>query len=220
MTTSRMALLLSFSVGVVAIGTYSLLHLHTPTLPTAQSGAARCVAPNNRAIRFPDSAALKAGRYTLTLVADSGAPPQATTSGTLWLWRTSTHDRSPRNGQRATTPDTVHAPFFGATTIDYAPVNAPVAIIGDDAEPAPDSRDPVYPGVLVLKGGVPGDSEAARYTILVSTVTNRRDGLMVEDGTGIALSVRARRDSTFVGDWSEWGILRGGYGHFCVTPID
>jgi len=172
-----------------------------------------CSAPEHPA-SFHDS--LRAGGYTLTLVATEGTKRGERVSGQLWLWRTSPRDSSTRTGKVAVKVDTAAAPFYGATDLQFAVVAAPVYSDGSEAEPAPDSRDPVYPGVLVLAGN-PHDSMAALATLLISTVSNRRDGVWTLDGAGIALRIRSS-GGQLKGDWKEWGIVYNGRGYFCLAP--
>jgi hypothetical protein len=162
---------------------------------------------------------LKAGEYTLTLFATDGPKKGRQVSGQLWLWHTSATDSSPRTGKRAVDTDTVRMPFYGATRLNFEAVGAPVFRPGSsDPTPAADSRDPVYPGVVVFAGNEPGDSVPASATLVIGSLSNMRDGLEGLDGAGIGLWVRSADNHKLVGDWSEWGIVRGGRGYFCLVP--
>jgi hypothetical protein len=203
----------------ISVRHHATFWLLIPTLSSVTLSAQRAHCPRLPPQGATDRISLRAGRYQLTLAADSGAPPSSSTTGVVTLWATTPRDSSARTGIVAVGTDTSKTPFYGSVSMDFKPVHAPVMEQGGDVEPAPESRDPVYPGVLVFAGAEPVAHNSARYTILISTVSNLRDGRIVADGLGIGLWARRSVDSTFYGDWSEWGIVAGGRGHFCLTAI-
>jgi hypothetical protein len=196
---------------------------HVETAAPVASGSPHapewhCAPPPRQPSTTPGTT-LKAGEFSLTLVATEGPQRDSSVSGPLWLWPTSVSDSSPRTGKRAVATDTLRTPFYGATDVNFDAVGAPVFRHGpSDPTPSPDSRDPVYPGVLVFAGNRPGNSVGASATLVIGTLSNMRDGLISGDGEGIGLWVRAFDENAFVGDWSEWGIVRGGRGYFCLVP--
>src|SRR5687768_2132432 len=103
------------------------------------TGARSCVAVSD-SLRTPPDARLRPGTYTLTMVATSGSKTGATIVGTLWLWRTSPNDRSPRTGELPERNDTLATPFYGATNADLR--EAGVAIEEAPYLTPPASRDP------------------------------------------------------------------------------
>ena len=163
-----------------------------------------------------DVALVRPGTYKLILVATSGRNQGASAEGELSLRPTSASDRSPRTGQVAQDENLAEVPFYGWAELDFLAVGASVgnASAGD---PAPNSRDPVFPGVLVRlvswMQGYPRDTPV----LLISTVSNRRDDVLATDGGGIGLWVRRLGETSFAGEWSRWGIVISGSGYFCAT---
>ena len=152
---------------------------------------------------------LTAGSYTLTMVATQGRRAGAEASGSLILRRTTLGDTSPRTGERPVRSPH-DEPLVGWSDLDFRSVGAPV-FPSDTLAPRPTSQDPVYPGVLVLRQGVRDE----RFVLLIGTLTNRRADRGWHDGAGIELAPRRFGERT-VGTWSEWGIVRGGRGFFCL----
>ena len=160
---------------------------------------------------------VQAGNYRLTLVATEGPKKGARTAGQLALWRTTAEDRS-SSGERAVQTDTLRQPLYGAVQLAFDSVAAPVGPETAEA-PDPSSRDPVHPGVLVFVDRPPSDSTRAAIVLTIATVSNRRDGVEVLDGTGIGLWVDRGDETGFTGRWKEWGLLKGGRGYFCARRV-
>jgi hypothetical protein len=171
----------------------------------------------------PSRIRLDRGEYRLTLVGAAGRWKSRSTTGRLWLWPTSSMDRSPRTGQVAV-GDTAKTPFYGAVEkLDFEKVGAPVS---DDAGTTPaSSRDPVFPGVLVLTDAP--EHEATndgvvtldQVVLTIGTVSNERTELDVTDGAGIGLWVRHADSTGFSGTWDNWGIVVGGNGYYCAVRV-
>lgn len=174
--------------------------------------AARCAAPLVSAALLGE-ARISPGRYVLTLATEAAAPP-ARASVPLVLRATSSEDRSP-DGRRPDERDDPNRDYlYGATSLDFARVGAPVLRLrGDTITPLPTSLDPMRPGVLV--------SVSNRGTILtVGTLSNLRDNHDLLDGAGIALTVTRISADTVSGVWDGWGILSSRTGFFCAVRTD
>jgi hypothetical protein len=89
-------------------------------------------------------------------------------------------------------------------------------------EPAADSQDPVYPGLLVQKvpygAKGPFTGKDLVPVILVATVGNLRNGESWTDGCGFAMYLLARDGACYTGAWSEWGLRKDGRGSFRLCP--
>jgi hypothetical protein len=160
-----------------------------------------------------DSALLKPGTYKLVVVATSGRKQGASAEGELNLRPTSPSDRSPRTGQIAQDTNLAEAPLYGWAELDFLAVDAPVG------NALASSRDPVFPGVLVRLISWQEGYPAKTPVLLVSTVSNRRDDMILLDGGGIGLWVRRLSEGSFAGEWSGWGIAISGTGYFCATLV-
>ena len=196
---------------------FFLLALLAPCAASAQSAPACVALPDSR--RAPASIKLGRGLYRLILVASRGTRAGHASSGTLELWPpSSTRDRSTRRPAERPPADTGATPFYGATTVDFADIGAPVSARGDEWVPAPSSRDPLHPGVLVLASRTPGGSQSPTM-LVIGTVSNRRvaGGPLGLDGEGIYLAIRRQRGDTISGYWGGYGRRVSGSGHFCLV---
>ena len=158
---------------------------------------------------------LSVGNYELTLVTTSGLKAGSAATGSLWLARTSLSDSSPVTGRRPARSGRRGVPYYGAVELDFERLGAPV-FRNDTLVPPPESRDPVRPGVVVLVQNWQTDTLPRTLVLVIGSLTNRRDEEGWADGPGIGLWVRATKDRDFSGTWSEFGIIRGGQGHFCA----
>jgi hypothetical protein len=151
----------------------------------------------------------------LASAADMGSRAGKQAFGYLELRDVRTDDRSPRTGEIAVPKADTQA--CGWTDADFEYVGAPMCQKGSD--PAPSSRDPVYPGI-VLKGRASaaptGDADAPE--LLVGTVGNLRNGEIILDGCGVALSVKRWNGRCFNGSWRNYGIAIDGAGTFALCP--
>jgi hypothetical protein len=176
------------------------------------------------------SKALQPGAYALSMTASEGSRKGGVVGGELVLVAATLNDKSSRTGERAKDPGGWARPqFYGWTTIDFRGVGAPVC--ADPPNPSPSSRDPVYPGVLVIsvpygpKGPFSGYGPKSPIsgkdvvpTLLIGTVTNLRTGQNISDGCGIAMYVLAWDGQCHAGKWSEWGLRVNGRGEFRLCP--
>lgn len=173
-----------------------------PLLSTACSaGLGRPVSdgckPTSARAQPAEAAEIGPGEYRLTLVATSGSKSGSSSQGNLWL--------SPTSGG-----DTDRHPLYGATDLDFKRIGAPMDEQGP--EPDPTSRDPVSPGVLVLR-------EPKETVLAIGTQSNLRDGGILHlDGSGIGLWVTEAGPTGFSGTWRAWGTVVDGAGYFCATP--
>ena len=193
--------------------TVSVASLLGASLPAQQAVDARCVSVDSVPPR--GDTLLSPGNYALTLVTTNGLKAGSHASGSLWLAPTSPEDRSPKTGHRPARSNQRRVPYYGAADLDFELVGAPV-FRDDTLVPLPQSRDPVRPGVIVLVENWHIETLPRGLVLVIGSLTNRRDDEGWEDGPGIALWVRLVRGHDFFGDWKEWGIIRGGWGHFCA----
>ena len=161
---------------------------------------------------------LAVGTYELTLVATTGLKTGNATTGSLWLTRTTPSDSSPKTGHRPARSGRRGVPYYGSAVVDFERVGAPV-FRDDTLVPPPESRDPVRPGVLVLLQNWQTDTLPRTLVLVIGSLSNRRDDEGWMDGPGIGLWVRSTTGSDFSGDWYEFGIIRGGQGHFCARYL-
>ena len=127
------------------------------------------------------------GRYTVRMVATSGAKRGSSAEGHMELM-----------------PDTsaLESPMYGTAELDFSAVGAVVP--GD-----PESTDPLSPGVLVLEG-------SSGVMLRIGSEANRKD-VRRFDGAYTALQVTQVNDQGFAGTWrSGLGTEEFG-GHFCAV---
>lgn len=153
------------------------------------------------------------GTFQLTLVATSGRQIGGVAEGVLDLRPTSSTDRSPRTAELANDRSIADVPLYGWATADWRLIGAPVG------HERAGSRDPVFPGVLVIFASWKEGYRPRTPVLLISSVSNRRGGEMMTDGAGIGLWVRKLDETGFAGEWSGWGIAISGSGYFCATPL-
>jgi hypothetical protein len=156
------------------------------------------------------------GSYDLTVVSQGPQLAGKHTVGTLWLWRSSAADSSPRTGKLAAPGDTVSHPYFGATNLDLWELTTRRL---EDEATARARVDPIYPQVLFsVRGWPPGEDPAWKeLTIWIESIGNVRDGSMGLDGAGFVLDVVRLRNDSFDGRWGPAGIVQTDTGYFCAT---
>ena len=161
------------------------------------------------------------GEYVLQIAAREGSMAGNTAGGRLWLLATSLTDRSVRTGRiaDANRSDPRYIPLYGWTEVDLGRVGAPLC--SDGPAPAPTSRDPVFPGVLVLTVDPAWAFEANGVVrpkdgpmLVLGTLSNMRDGAGRLDGCGIGLFAQSIGRNCIRGAWAEWGIVADGRGRF------
>jgi len=156
---------------------------------------------------------LAPGSYEVVFVATQGSKAGHSTTGKLVLRASTLDDVSPRTGE--TVAESEHHRLYGSIEFDFSEVGAPICI-DNTVAPAPNSTDPVYPGVLVHeyseeKGGV---------CLWIGTILNLRNdlrtGVIGKDGPGIVLFVHCLTPTEFSGTWGAAGIGTDGSGYFCA----
>ena len=163
---------------------------------------------------------LSAGDYELSLHATRGSRRGRTVQGPLVLVPTSQADRSPRTGQIARDHDIRYTPLYGWLEADLREVGAPLC--PDGPAPPPASRDPVFPGVLVLAVDPEWKLETRvkrppdAPILAIGTSVNMRDGRTHLDGCGIGLFVQTADRVCLRGEWSEFGLQYDGAGSFSL----
>jgi hypothetical protein len=164
--------------------------------------------PLTRCEVIPDL--LGPGSYEIVLVATGGSKAGRSTTGKLVLRASAPGDVSPRTGEAVS--ESEHHRLYGSMEFGFDDVGAPIRV-NDPVAPAPDSTDPVYPGVLVHE-----DSNRFGLLLTVGTLSNLRNdlrtGMVWVDGPGIALFVTCLTPTEFSGTWTNWGILENGTGYF------
>lgn len=156
---------------------------------------------------------LAPGSYEVVFVATHGSKAGHSTTGKLVLRTSTPDDVSPRTGE--TVAESMHHRLYGSIEFDFGEIGAPICI-GDTLVPAPNSTDPVYPGVLLHEDLREKDD----VVLTIGTVSNLRDDLRTKsvwlDGPGIALFVHCLTPTEFSGTWGAWGIVTDGSGYFCA----
>lgn len=153
------------------------------------------------------------GSYEVVFVATHGSKVGRNATGRLILRTSSPDDVSPRT--REPVAESEPHRLYGFIELDFGEIGAPIRI-DDTVAPAPNSADPVYPGVLVHEDM----GELAAIVITIGTLSNLRDdlrtGVRWKDGPGIALFVHCLTPTEFYGTWGAWGIVVDGSGYFCA----
>jgi hypothetical protein len=150
---------------------------------------------------------LEAGDYRLHIKATAGLKKGHSVEGLLSLRPTQKTDRS-ASGQIAKDRRLEDHPFYGWTDAKLTDVGAPMPSGGGPA-PTADSRDPVYPGVLVDTGWKPNDPRGRPRDapiLWVGSFGNLRDDSSWTDGPGIVMFVMKRSQGCLLGVWEEAGI--------------
>jgi hypothetical protein len=164
----------------------------------------------------PNPPDLAAGEYRIALFADCGLREGKSAAGRLLLMQTRA-----RNGPSAaseTSRNVVRTPpLYGWTDLEFREVGA--SICRDRFHPPPESRRPMWPGVLAL------DTEellkidpAAEVSAQTLTMGARPDGIPTTDGCGIALLFEAWDGECYHGVWGPAGIRGDGTGTFRACP--
>jgi hypothetical protein len=111
--------------------------------------------------------------------------------------------------------DTANIPLFGTIVRDTTQSRAT-----DDAAVRA-AVDPVYPPVLVHSWQTRAkDGHRARSLLMMLGVEgNRRDGVRVYDGSGVALIVESVGTGGFSGRFLPGGMVDSGKGLFCATRV-
>jgi hypothetical protein len=81
--------------------------------------------------------------------------------------------------------------------------------------------DPIYPPVLLLAALRRNPPLPVRYwtALLVGTVGNRRDGVMILDAAGVGMWVRQADANGFRGTFGPWGIALVDKGPYCANRV-
>lgn len=153
------------------------------------------------------------GEFKLTMLGQAGAElgPESGTEGRLHLFEATLTDRPEETGRQVV--DLGEPPLaWGFTTIDAAAAGIPLC----EDSPAPDSEDPAWPGVVLLRA-MPDD---VHLTLLISTSSNRRDGVLSSDGCGVGLEIEEWDGQRGHGAWRGWGIVETEGGTFRMERLD
>lgn len=164
-----------------------------------------------------EGASITAGEYNITFVAVKGRKSGSTASGRMWLQPTSPTDKSPRTGQSPAPNENIQGvPLYGWTDVNLSAVAAPMGSASEIINP--ESRDPIFPGVLVLVIDW-DEARKGQIALVIGTLSNRRTTEGMLDGAGIGLFIEKLDSDAFAGSWGPWGLLMGGSGHFCARRI-
>ena len=155
-----------------------------------------------------------AGQFRVEWVSDTGSTPR-TQRLRLFLWPTSMSDSSIRRHKSPTPGDTAIHPLYGVMVPDtglFSP--ARIAQLRSGV-------DPIYPPVLLITMVSKNPRMPARYwtVLVIGTVANRRDGVMLTDGAGLGMWVRDSEPSGFRGTFSPFGIGSDDKGHYCAQRV-
>ncbi|MDD9948674.1 MAG: hypothetical protein OXU48_03990 [candidate division Zixibacteria bacterium] len=188
----------------------------TPAASSASSAEYACE-PTTGSLEVNATLADHAGRYHLTLVADSSRAAadsngtfRRAVSGLLTLRKLARNTDpagSADSTDRSSDPST---PLYGFTDVEPELVGA--HRVGD-----PGSMDPTAPGVLVLEREEYGRRV---ITLRLGSDANRKD-LVRYDGTYTALSVSRIDEEGFAGSWRSGGGLGFSVttGYFCARKV-
>jgi hypothetical protein len=154
------------------------------------------------------------GQYRVEWVSDTGRQAQ-TSRFRLFLWKTSMLDSSPKAHSRPAPGDTDLHPVYGVMVPDKG-VFTPSRIAQLRA-----GIDPIYPPVLLLARRSTSSQVPPRdwTVLLLGTVGNRRDDVMILDGAGLGMWVREATADEFKGIFEPWGIIVDDRGHFCARRV-
>jgi hypothetical protein len=158
------------------------------------------------------------GEYQVIFLAERGSKKDAISEGALWLRATSTSDKSPRTGEVADASYIAITPMYGWMDAELDLVGAPIC--ARPPYPAPNSEDPVYPGVLVhAHPDLPLPQDAKGEVMLtVSTLSNVRNGEEGFDGCGFFMYITSWDGKCYKGRWSKYGRRSDGSGRYCLCP--
>jgi hypothetical protein len=155
-----------------------------------------------------------AGEYRVTWVSEAGPAP-AQWRDRLWLWPTSMRDSSIVEHQAPIAGDTATHPLYGMTQPDTGRFDA------SHVRALRQAIDPIYPPVLLLTSanGFAWLPDNPWAVLLLGTAGNRRDGIRVTDGVGMAMRILESNAQGFRGNFGRWGIALTDRGHFCAERI-
>jgi hypothetical protein len=157
---------------------------------------------------------LARGSYEVVFVATHGSKAGHSTIGKLVLRTSAPGDVSPRT--REPVAESERHRLYGSIEFKFGEIGAPICI-GDTLVPAPNSTDPVYPGVLVHEYS---EEKGGGVILTIGALSNLRDdlrtGVVWLDDPGVALFVHCLTPTEFSGTWGAWGILTDGSGYFCA----
>jgi hypothetical protein len=122
-------------------------------------------------------------------------------------------DVSPRTGEKPV-DEFQSTRLFGWMQLDYGAID--LRVTRERGIPAPDSTDPVSPGVIVRDRGRPGS--VARPILTMNSDANiRRPGQPVRtDGPGFSFSVFAVNGDGFQGAFAGGFLASDPSGYFCA----
>ncbi len=155
-----------------------------------------------------------AGQFRIEWVSDTGSTHR-TQRLRLFLWPTSMSDSSIRRHKSPAPGDTAMHPLYGVMVRDTGSFSS--ARISQLRA----GVDPIYPPILLIAMVSKNPPMPVRYwtALLIGTVGNRRDGVMVTDGGGLGMWVRVADANGFRGTFRPFGIASDDNGHYCAQRI-
>lgn len=155
-----------------------------------------------------------AGQYRIQWVSDTGSQAR-TSSLRLFLWKTSMLDSSPSRHIHPAAGDTAVHPLYGVLVPDKG------AFTPARVEQLRATIDPIFPPVLLLARISTSPTVPVRdwTVLLLETVSNRRDDVMILDGAGLGMWVRQADPDGFRGFFEPWGIIVDDKGHYCARRV-
>ena len=187
-------------------------------------------APTSDSLRTPDAARVTAGTYRITFIATGGSRMGDTAIGALTLYDTSPTDRSPRTGEGpAPYESREEITLWGSLSADLASLGASLPEPGSSIDtliPQPDSRDPIYPGVVVHIQNWQNPEQLQQNVLLIASSVNIRADMCTDvactvmlDGPGVWAAVRRLNRGNFGGTWgiAYDSLATGGY--FCADQL-
>ena len=155
-----------------------------------------------------------AGTYTLTLVARSGDRAGNRTEGAVQLVRSDSADRGRRPDGTTVAP----APAIDNVLPLYGWADVTLADVGAIASRDPRTRDPIYPGVLVLLGP-PRGATTGWGLVLVALGSMSRDGSQTLDAPTTSLYATRVDSAGMWGRWTSGGLSQISDGYFCLRRM-
>jgi hypothetical protein len=192
----------------------SLAVIECRSVPPAPVAAVPCAAVTQSLLTVDWDPRSLAGQFRVEWVSDTGSIRQ-TRRLRLLLWPTSIRDSSIRRHKSPVPGDTARHPLYGVMVRDTGKFSsARIARLRAGV-------DPIYPPVLLIAMLIKNPPMPARYwtVLVIGTVANRRDGVLVTDGGGLGMWVRDSDTNGFRGTFGPFGIVSDDNGHYCAQRV-